>query len=498
MKNKFVKALFVTSLLTFLSCGDDYLDPRQDTSILTDADLQEAAEHNPEIIFGTLNGIYTLMMSPGAAGTTQHYDFGQKANDVWLDMLVGDMALSANSYNWYARFTQFQVTQDFSQQENLLVWKYYYAVIKSANSVINALGGNDAEPTTAEARHMLGQAKALRAHSYFYLVNLFTREYDPAKEVLPIYTELGTPPQAKSTMGDVYTLIIDDLTQAITLLDGFQRSFKHEINKEVAQGLLAYTYAAMGDYPNAKITSNLVIDSGLYPLTTAAQTVGTAAPAGFNEVATASWMWGYNMEENLGVNLISWWGQIDYYTYSYAYAGDRKSIDLGLYDQIPSNDIRKGQFLSNLAYMPTNKFFHPARVGGQQRYISTDYIYMRVDEMYLLNAEACAKSGDEDGAKTRLKQLLSLRFTGGASQANTFVDALSGQALIDEIYKQTRIELWGEGKAYFAMKRNQATITRGSNHLFHAGVVIPYNDDRMFFKIPQNEILNNPHISGQN
>ena len=169
-----------------------------------------------------------------------------------------------------------------------------------------------------------------------------------------------------------------------------------------------------------------------------------------------------------------------------------------MFDQIPSNDIRKGQFLSNLAYMPTNKFFHPARVGGQQRYISTDYIYMRVDEMYLLNAEACAKSGDEDGAKTRLKQLLSLRFTGGASQANTFVDALSGQALIDEIYKQTRVELWGEGKAYFAMKRNQATITRGSNHLFHAGVVIPYNDDRMFFKIPQNEILNNPHISGQN
>jgi hypothetical protein len=37
-----------------------------------------------------------------------------------------------------------------------------------------------------------------------------------------------------------------------------------------------------------------------------------------------------------------------------------------------------------------------------------------------------------------------------------------------EIYLQTRIEFWGEGKSYLAMKR-KATTTRGSNHLFFAG-----------------------------
>lgn len=498
MKNRFIKILFVASLLTLSSCGDDYLDPMHTTQLLTDETLQEAAEHNPEIILGTLNGVYTLMISPGAAGTDlQHYDFGQKSTDIWLDMLVGDMALATNSYNWYARFTQFQVTQDFSQEENYLVWKYYYSVVKSANSIINALGGNDADPEDPSARYMLGQAKALRAHSYFYLVNLFTREYDAAREVIPVYTEMGMAPQPKSTMGEVYALIIDDLSEAISLLDGFNRSFKHEINKEVAQGLLAYTYAAMGNYSEAKIISDQVIASG-YPLTTAAQTAGTVAPAGFNQVSTPSWLWGYDLEESLGINLVSWWGQIDWFTYSYAYAGDRKAVDLGLFDQIPTTDVRKGQFNPALSYMPTNKFFHPDRAEGGQRYISTDYIFMRVDEMYLLNAEAAAKSGDEPGARARLIELLSLRLTGGVAAATSLVDPLSGQALLDEIYKQTRIELWGEGKAYFAMKRHQATITRGSNHLFHPGVVIPYNDDRMFFKIPQNEILNNPHISGQN
>ena len=76
-----------------------------------------------------------------------------------------------------------------------------------------------------------------------------------------------------------------------------------------------------------------------------------------------------------------------------------------------------------------------------------------------------------------------------------YVDALTGQALQDEIYLQTRIELYAEGKSYLAMKRNQATIVRGSNHLSNVGVPIPYNDDRLTFLIPQSEIQNNPFIN---
>ena len=56
-----------------------------------------------------------------------------------------------------------------------------------------------------------------------------------------------------------------------------------------------------------------------------------------------------------------------------------------------------------------------------------------------------------------------------SATAAATVSGLSGQALIDYIYLQTRLELWGEGKTYFAMKRNQATVNRGSNHVFRAG-----------------------------
>jgi hypothetical protein len=118
---------------------------------------------------------------------------------------------------------------------------------------------------------------------------------------------------------------------------------------------------------------------------------------------------------------------------------------------------------------------------------------MRVDEFNLLHAEAAAKTGRETQAKAILTQLLTSRNSDIA-----YISTLTGAALTDEIYKQTKIELWGEGKSYLAMKRNRATINRGSNHLFQAGVAVPHNDAKLSFKIPQAEMLNNPFITEQN
>jgi len=140
-----------------------------------------------------------------------------------------------------------------------------------------------------------------------------------------------------------------------------------------------------------------------------------------------------------------------------------------------------------------NKFYDNGRKIGGQRNVETDYVYMRVAEMYLLHAEAAAQTGDEEAAKTSLKFLLDQRMPD-----TSYIDGLSGQNLIDEIYLQTRIELWGEGKSYLAMKRNKATVSRGSNHLSNVGVAIPYDDTRLSFLIPQSEIQNNPFINDQN
>ena len=60
---------------------------------------------------------------------------------------------------------------------------------------------------------------------------------------------------------------------------------------------------------------------------------------------------------------------------------------------------------------------------------------------------------------------------------------------------QTRIEFWGEGKSYLALKRNKGTVVRGDNHLFEVGVPTLYNDDKLTLEIPQSEVQNNPFIN---
>lgn len=502
MKN-ILKYILSASLLIGVSysCSDDFLET-EPTQVLTAQQIQEASANNPAVIAGSIKGIYTLMFETGTGGTNlDHDDFGQKGYDIYSDMLSGDLALSASAYGWYRTgITEFQATTDYTNIANYKVWRYYYRIIRSANSVIDALGGNDVVPELSANKHIMGQAKTMRAYAYFYLSQFFANSYNPSELILPIYTDPLQPNQPKSSADDVYKLIIKDLTESISLLATFNRSAKNEVNKSVAQALLAYTYGAMGgnaELIKARDLAKEVINTGGFTLMTADQIAYTGTGdlvGGFNDINTPGWMWGVDLTTDNGLDLVSWWGQMDYYTYSYQWAGDRKAIDKGLYTAIPANDARKAQFhpttTSSLYLVPLNKFYHPNRAVGGQRTITTDYVYMRIAEMYLLHAETAAKTGDEPGAKQSLKALLNLRLP-----STTYIDALTGQALQNEIYLQTRIELFGEGKSYLAMKRNKATITRGTNHLSNVGIPIPYNDDRLTFEIPQSEIQNNPFIS---
>ena len=352
----------------------------------------------------------------------------------------------------------------------------------------------------------------MRAHAYFYLLQLYTTEYSPSSAAIPLYLEPNMQPGPKSTQAQVYSAIISDLNDAITLLNGFNRPNKGMVNQYVAKGLLAYTYAAMGDNANASALALDVMNNSGHPITTREQVVRyrhngvTESGGGFNNLATGSWMWGIDITTNNDLGWINWWGQADIYTYGYQWAGETKSINNALYNSIRADDIRKNQFvsmdengnvLSNIAdpdayysYIAANKFFTPERVLRGTRNTTNDYFYMRVDEFHLLAAETLAKQGNDAQARTILANYLSTRITNVS-----YISSLSGASLQDEIYKNTRIEFWGEGKSYLAMKRNRATITRGTNHVSHAGVSYQYNDPKLTLKIPQQEVLNNPYIN---
>lgn len=489
MKNtRIFNTIYVLVILLIISCEKEFLET-EPTQNISDAQIARISKIEPTIQEANIAGLYSTMYSTGVGGTTGHEDFGHRAYDIYSDMLSADMTMPANNYGWYQQLLQLNATTDYTDLANYSVWRYHYRVIRGANKIIDGLGGTEVTPEKEAGKFFMGQAKAMRAYGYFYLANFFAKEYSPEELILPIYTNTTDPNQALSKTSDVYALIVKDLEEAIVLLDKFNRTVKNEVNKEVAQGLLAYAYLTMGEYDKSAALTKSIIDSGAFTLMDDTEVLG-----GFNDISTSGWMWGVDLTVDIGLNLLSWWGMVDIYTFSYASFGDPKVIDQGLYDKIPANDVRKGQFLNfsthPLHLTPYNKFYHEDRVFRGQRNVTADYFYMRVAEMYLLNAEANARANKEADAKVSLKALLSKRIPD-----TSYVDGLSGQALLDEIYLQTRIELWGEGKSYLAMKRFKATITKGSNHAYLRGTSYKYNDEKLTFEIPQAEIIDNPLIN---
>ena len=489
MKNKFIKTVFYSVLIaTIFGCNEDFLD-KTPTEFISVDDIAKTGELDGEVLNGTLRGIYSMMITPGTGGLNVNEDFGQKGFDIFSDLLSADMALAANNYNRYGTFANLLATVDYTNLANYMPWRYYYRVIRSTNLVIESLGGNAAIPSTDDQAFSLGQAKALRAYAYFYLTQYFAESYNPNATVLPLYLNADDPIQGQAPMSEIYNAMIADLSSSIELLEGFTRPNKTIINNDVAKALLAYVYSSMDtndSYTKAMNLADEVIASG-YPIMTGQEVTG-----GFTSTGTPGWFWGFDVTLAQGLSLTSWWGQMDHFTYSYQWAGDRKAIDQGLYDLIRAGDIRKTQFDAANSLQPRGKFYNLGRVAGGQRNIEDDYVYMRISEMYLLSAEMASKIGQDEKAKNRLSDLLSKRFADTSNY--DYIQTLSGTALQNEIYLQTRIELWGEGKSYLAMKRNKATITRGSNHVFHAGSSYSYDSDELTWEIPRAETLNNPFI----
>ena len=341
------------------------------------------------------------------------------------------------------------------------------------------------------------QAKALRAHSYFNLVNLYARPYleDKTALAIPIYrTQLTSEAAVKSSVEDVYSLIVKDLTDAIPMLEGYERPSgqKDQINQAVAKGMLAYVYLMMGKNEEAAQLTQDVIDSHEYTLMSRTEVINS----GFNSVSIPGWMWVIDLTTSNSPALPTFWGHMDLFTYSYAYAGGEKLVDTNLYNSIPDTDVRKKWFTetdeNGEQYELTNwwKFYDSKRIRGNREWYD-DEVYMRVAEMYLINAEANARNNNLPAARTTLKALLAERDTETAAK----VDQMSQEELMNEIYFNWRLELWAEGRGLLTMKRFQKSITRCQEDAMLPGQTYDYKDERLTFKIPENEIINNPNLA---
>jgi starch-binding outer membrane protein, SusD/RagB family len=126
-------------------------------------------------------------------------------------------------------------------------WNYFYATIKSANSLLQNYT-NAVSATDDQRNNAAGYAYFMRAISYFYL----TRTWGE----VPLTTE--AVPQAdrpKATVAEIYNLIVADLQKAETMLPDHwagksrQNSIDILATKGSAKALLANVYLTMAGWP---------------------------------------------------------------------------------------------------------------------------------------------------------------------------------------------------------------------------------------------------------
>ncbi len=396
--------------------------------------------------------------------------------------MLGDMYPegSNSGYDWYRNYNTFSSSFGENSYFAYLPWFTLYTFIKSDNDVISAVDVTD-ESVSDEIKGYAGIAYACRAFNYYMLMVLFEPKdniYTDCSSVLgltvPIVTPETTGEMSKAnprvSHDEMMEFILSDLDIAEECLTNFTPSSSLFPSLAVVYGIKAKVYLWDEDYANAATYARKAIDTfGGTPVTEAQW---NDMSTGFN-TANQAWMWYLTYSaENMGnlCNFTGWMsGEADWGYSSLTCP----SIDRSLYDKIADNDFRKYSFLDPAKYdfydyesprgsdwiEEANDYLalkFRCRNGDYETYSiggAVDVPIMRVEEMYLIEAEAV---GASQGVSAGVAKLNSFMQSYRQSDYNCTATELRDFQL--EVLTQMRIEFWGEGNAFPSAKRLQPDI----------------------------------------
>jgi hypothetical protein len=179
--------------------------------------------------------------------------FGDVASD---DAVKGSLAGDQLDIQYIDQFTVVS-----SNLELLTIWMRDYDAITRANIVLYQVPKISMDANT-QAR-ILAEAKYIRAHMYFYLVNIFGSI--PLKLNPPLtQADINVP---KSSVAIIYAQIEKDLSEAASVLPAtYSASDAGRATKGAALGLLAKTYLYEAKYSEVLTTITSIDSMQLYKL----------------------------------------------------------------------------------------------------------------------------------------------------------------------------------------------------------------------------------------
>ncbi len=472
MKYNKIIAMLMGGIMA-VSCADLDTEPQGNT--ITAEQKADVIANNPERVSASVTAITTMFsIYCNAIGSGYHNDFGYPSIMLMLDSRGTDLVGIDTGYNWF-RSAIYMTEGGINGYGSNLVWPTLYNQIYAANSVVALIDSDTEDPTL---KFYLAQALAIRAFDYFNLAQIFQFTYKGNEDALcvPLLLDTNADEAAsnglgRNTVGEVYDQILADLNLAVDLLGSTTttRSDKRYVSYDVALGLRARVNLVMQNWADAAKDAQAAIDAS----SATPKSLENASHPTFKSMDEEDWMWGIKIAETDRVvtsGIVNWPSHMGSLNYGYASVGAWRMVNPTLYDMIGRTDVRKGWFLDangvsdNLtpaqqeyvkdAECPayTQVKFAPY---GDELYTSTnacDIPLMRIEEMYLILAEAQAMNGNTSQGDATLRNLI-----------RTYRDpeyAPSYTSLQEEVWKQRRIEFWGEGLSYFDILRLRKGVDR--------------------------------------
>lgn len=476
-----ISALSLAFVMSISSCDKDFLEA------VPELDLSDATVFaTPARVLSQVNGLYSSAKNGSLFGGRY-----QIYNDIRAEEWVNRTTNSVTGYSTY------QGNQDPSDTYIAAFWNQGYLTINRINLFLEGVDANASKIDATLAANYKGEAKFLRALTYFSLVQIFAKPYvldNGASKGLPLrlkgeVTNAGNE-LARSTVAEVYAQILKDLDEAEAgLPDTYSTPLLRttRAHKNTAIALKTRVLLAKKDYAKVIAEANKIV-SAAAPFTSAS-VAAARAPHSLSTDVVSVFRSPYTANESIfsfpmaETNAPGTQNQLGYYFNAGNVEYTINTGATGIYSnaQWRAGDDRKAKMTvatTSVAANPSSTKF-----SGVSPYI--DFVPMiRYAEVLLNLAEAEAEAGSADRALALLKAV-HLR-----SDATYDFGTLDKAALIKAILTERRIELFAEGfRSNDILRRGESIVS------FGAGATINSSDARYIYGIPITEQQTNPGIN---
>lgn len=465
MKNIFNKktTLFLLSLLFLTSACEDFIEVEIPNHKIT----SETVFSNDETAQSAMTGVYNRLFNAS-------FSNGGSRSVTFLAGLTAD--------NFTVTSTTHQILQlgenaiEPSNSWNLDLWAGSYNMVYMVNAILENIANSNALSEKTK-KSLEGQAKFIRAFTYFNLTNIYG---DVPLLLGTDYHKNAIAPRNKSAI--VYNQIIQDLEDAITLLENdYAHGERTRPNVYAVMGLLARVHLYLENWKQAESYSSEVINQGvLYKL--------LKDP---NDVFLA------NSEEAIWqISPIGWGSSFTHTNEGNLFIPSTTSTPIAILSEsfmdqwTEPQDLRLTNWVQNFT-SNGELFFHPYKYkiqydasGGK---INEYSMVMRLAEQYLIRAEANVHLGNLQNAIADVDKIRDRAEIVLISESNPHI---TQSELLETILEERRKEFFAEwGHRWFDI------IRFGKSVMLSEKPSSDWQETDIWFPIPANERLKNPKLT---